>query len=89
MESHDVGTLAGTGSFRCEACGYVVILAAADHCLPARAAAGAFTRASLFAGARFQRKAGDAPTIEEREALPRRGARAPRGPGSVPGLGGR
>jgi pSer/pThr/pTyr-binding forkhead associated (FHA) protein len=64
------GTLAGTGSFRCEECGYVVNLAAADE-LPACPGCGGarFTRASLFAGTRFQRKAGDAPTIEEREAL--------------------
>ena len=64
------GTLAGTGSFRCEECGYVVNLAAADE-LPACPGCGGarFTRASLFAGSRFQRKAGDAPTIEEREAL--------------------
>ena len=64
------GTLAGTGSFRCEECGYVVNLAAADE-LPACPGCGGsrFTRASLFAGARFQRKAGDAPTVEERDAL--------------------
>jgi hypothetical protein len=64
------GTLAGTGSFRCEECGYVVNLAAADE-LPACPGCGGsrFTRASLFAGGRFQRKAGDAPTAEEREAL--------------------
>jgi pSer/pThr/pTyr-binding forkhead associated (FHA) protein/DNA-directed RNA polymerase subunit RPC12/RpoP len=64
------GTLAGTGSFRCEECGYVVNLAAADE-LPACPGCGGarFTRASLFAGSRFQRKAGDAPTIQEREAL--------------------
>src|SRR5688500_6960159 len=30
MESLTSGTLAGTGSFRCEECGYVVTLAAAD-----------------------------------------------------------
>src|SRR6478672_7676879 len=70
MESMMSGTLAGTGSFRCEECGYVVNLAAADE-LPACPGCGGarFTRASLFAGTRFQRKAGDAPTIEEREAL--------------------
>src|ERR1700709_1393233 len=64
------GPLAGTGSFRCEECGYVVNLAAADE-LPACPGCGGarFTRASLFAGSRFQRKAGDAPTIQEREAL--------------------
>ena len=30
MESLMSGTLAGTGSFRCEECGYVVTLAATD-----------------------------------------------------------
>jgi hypothetical protein len=70
MESMMSGTLAGTGSFRCEECGYVVNLAAADE-LPACPGCGGsrFTRASLFAGGRFQRKSGDAPTVEEREAL--------------------
>ena len=70
MESMMSGTLAGTGSFRCEECGYVVNLAAADE-LPACPGCGGsrFTRASLFAGARFQRKPGDAPTMEERDAL--------------------
>ena len=70
MESMMSGTLAGTGSFRCEECGYVVNLAAADE-LPACPGCGGsrFTRASLFAGGRFQRKTGDAPTVEEREAL--------------------
>ena len=33
MESLTSGTLAGTGSFRCEECGYVVTLAA-DDALP-------------------------------------------------------
>jgi len=48
----------------------VVNLAAADE-LPACPGCGGsrFTRASLFAGGRFQRKAGDAPTVQEREAL--------------------
>ena len=70
MESLMSGTLAGTGSFRCEDCGYVVTLAAADE-LPACPGCGGarFVRASLFAPARFQRTAGDAPTAEEREAL--------------------
>jgi pSer/pThr/pTyr-binding forkhead associated (FHA) protein len=70
MESMTSGTLAGTGSFRCEECGYVVNLAAADE-LPACPGCGGskFTRASLFAAGRFARKAGDAPTTEEREAL--------------------
>jgi pSer/pThr/pTyr-binding forkhead associated (FHA) protein len=71
MESMTSGTLAGTGSFRCEECGYVVNLAAADE-LPACPGCGGskFARASLFAGGgRFARKAGEAPTTEEREAL--------------------
>jgi pSer/pThr/pTyr-binding forkhead associated (FHA) protein len=70
MESMTSGTLAGTGSFRCEECGYVVNLAAADE-LPDCPGCGGdrFTRASLFAGGRFQRKAADAPTAEERAAL--------------------
>ena len=66
MESMMSGTLAGTGSFRCEECGYVVNLAAADE-LPACPGCGGsrFTRASLFAGGRVQRKSADAPTPEE------------------------
>jgi FHA domain-containing protein/zinc ribbon family protein len=64
------GTLAGTGSFRCEECGYVVNLAAADELPDCPGCGGArFTRASLFAAGRFQRKAGDAPSTEERDAL--------------------
>jgi hypothetical protein len=70
MESLTSGTLAGTGSFRCDECGYVVTLAAADT-LPACPGCGGdrFARASLFAGGRFQRRSGEAPTDEEREAL--------------------
>jgi pSer/pThr/pTyr-binding forkhead associated (FHA) protein len=63
MESLTSGTLAGTGSFRCEECGYVVTLSAADE-LPACPGCGgnAFARASLFAGGRFQRRADEAET---------------------------
>jgi pSer/pThr/pTyr-binding forkhead associated (FHA) protein len=70
MESLTSGTLAGTGSFRCEECGYVINLAAADE-LPACPGCGGsrFARASLFAAGRFQRKTADAPTLDEREAL--------------------
>jgi pSer/pThr/pTyr-binding forkhead associated (FHA) protein len=70
MESLTSGTLAGTGSFRCEQCGYVVTLAASDE-LPACPGCGgaSFVRASLFAGGRFQRRTSDAPTAEERDAL--------------------
>ncbi|HSD79035.1 MAG TPA: FHA domain-containing protein [Solirubrobacteraceae bacterium] len=69
MESLTSGTLAGTGSFRCEECGYVVTLAAADE-LPACPGCGGerFTRASLFTGKRFGAR-GAEPSDEERESL--------------------
>jgi pSer/pThr/pTyr-binding forkhead associated (FHA) protein/DNA-directed RNA polymerase subunit RPC12/RpoP len=69
MESLTSGTLAGTGSFRCEECGYVVTLAAADA-LPDCPGCGSarFTRASLFAGPRFVRGGGTERPAEEREA---------------------
>jgi hypothetical protein len=70
MESMTSGTLAGTGSFRCERCGYVVTLAASDE-LPRCAGCGgeSFTRASLFGGPRFSREVEPEQTGEEREAL--------------------
>ncbi len=60
MESLTSGTLAGTGSFRCEECGYVVTLAAADA-LPDCPGCGSksFARASLFSGPRFARAAAE------------------------------
>lgn len=69
MESLTSGTLAGTGSFRCEECGYVVTLAAADA-LPDCPGCGShsFARASLFSGPRFARGAAAEPSPEEREA---------------------
>src|SRR4051795_3308881 len=70
MESLTTGTLAGTGSFRCEECGYVVTLAAADSLPDCPGCGGSrFARASLFSGARFQRRPGDEPTPEERRDL--------------------
>jgi pSer/pThr/pTyr-binding forkhead associated (FHA) protein len=70
MESLTSGTLAGTGSFRCEQCGYVVTLAAADE-LPACPGChgDSFVRASLFASGRFTRRAGEAPSAGERAQL--------------------
>jgi hypothetical protein len=69
MESLTTGTLAGTGSFRCEECGYVVTLAATDELPACPGCSGAsFTRASLFAEGRFSRQAGDG-TPEERKAV--------------------
>jgi predicted nucleic acid-binding Zn-ribbon protein len=69
MEALKSGTLAGTGSFRCEECGYVVNRAAADA-LPACPGCGgeAFRRASLFGGARFERDAAATPLDEAERA---------------------
>src|SRR3712207_5540483 len=69
MESLTSGTLAGTGSFRCEECGYVVTLAA-DDTLPDCPGCGSmnFSRASLFGGTgRFPRHA-PAPLPEDERA---------------------
>jgi pSer/pThr/pTyr-binding forkhead associated (FHA) protein len=70
MESLTSGTLAGTGSFRCEQCGYVLTTDATQQ-LPACPGCGAdrFTRASLFASTRFTRRADQAPSAQERAAL--------------------
>src|SRR3954462_399011 len=49
MESLTSGTLAGTGSFRCEECGYVVTLAASDSLPDCPGCGGPSSpRASLF-----------------------------------------
>lgn len=57
MESLTSGTLAGTGTFRCEICGHVLEMTTADVLPACPGCDGAsFTRASLFAGTgRFQR----------------------------------
>jgi len=56
LDSLVSGTLAGTGSFRCQRCGHVVTLAAPDT-LPECPGCGAqsFERASLFGPTRFPR----------------------------------
>ena len=70
MESLTTGTLAGTGSFRCEECGYVVTLAATDSLPDCPGCGGSrFARASLFSSGRFQRRPGEEPTTQERAAL--------------------
>jgi hypothetical protein len=70
MESLTSGTLAGTGSFRCEQCGYVVTLAAADELPACPGCEGAsFVRASLFAAGRFQRTADEAGSAQARAEL--------------------
>jgi pSer/pThr/pTyr-binding forkhead associated (FHA) protein len=49
MESLTSGTMAGAGSFRCQQCGYVLTLAAADTLSACPGCGGDdFTRASLF-----------------------------------------
>src|SRR4051794_33420895 len=70
MESLTSGTLAGTGSFRCEECEYVVTLAAADE-LPVCPSCGSesFTRASLIGATRFTREAPPDPAPEEHAAM--------------------
>ena len=69
MESLTSGTMAGTGSFRCEECGYVITLAAADA-LPEcpSCASRNFARASLFSGPRFVRGQTPERSPDEREA---------------------
>ena len=64
MESLTSGTLAGTGTFRCEICGHVLEMATADVLPACPGCDGAsFTRASLFAGTgRFQRAEPETPT---------------------------
>ena len=65
METMTSGTLAGTGSFRCSDCDYVVTLNAHDP-LPSCPGCGGseFTRASLFADPHFE---GEPPHSSEAE----------------------
>ncbi len=57
MEALSSGTLAGTGSFRCERCGYVLTLTAEEMLPPCPSCASErFVRASLFPGSRFARR---------------------------------
>ncbi len=80
MESLTSGTMAGTGSFRCESCGHIVTLAATEK-LGVCPSCGEsdFARASLFAAGRFQRAQEDG--SDERTRLMRR-ARAATVPGA-------
>jgi hypothetical protein len=82
MESLTTGTLAGTGSFRCEQCGYVVTLAAADELPACPGCSGAsFVRASLFTAGRFERRTAVVPSADERSELIRAARAAVTGPG--------
>lgn len=71
MESLTSGTLAGTGTFRCEVCGHVVEMTTADVLPACPGCDGAsFTRASLFAGSgRFKRTEPDAQTTGDADAI--------------------
>ena len=64
MESLTSGTVAGTGTFRCEICGHLLEMTTADVLPVCPGCDGAsFTRTSLFAGVgRFQRVEPDAET---------------------------
>ncbi len=85
IESLTTGTLAGTGSFRCDTCGYVVTLTGEDA-LPDCPGCGGrqFQRASLFgtsAQGRFNRTPSTQPAPSDRdEWLEQARERAP-GPG--------
>jgi DNA-directed RNA polymerase subunit RPC12/RpoP len=55
MESLTSGTIAGSGSFRCQRCGYVLTLAACDTLGDCPGCGGRrFVRASLFSTGRFK-----------------------------------
>jgi len=71
VESLTTGTLAGTGSFRCEICGHVITMTSADVLPACPGCEGAsFTRASLFStAARFKRVAPDDRTAGSDAAL--------------------
>jgi pSer/pThr/pTyr-binding forkhead associated (FHA) protein len=69
MESLASGTLAGTGSFRCDVCGHIVTMASEDilpHCPGCEG--DSFTRTSLFGTARFRRPT-SSEAAAERDAL--------------------
>ncbi len=85
MDSLTTGTLAGTGSFRCETCGYVVTLTAEDA-LPECPGCGgdAYRRASLFGISPSGRFARDPPrrqTPDELTSLLHRARAAAGAPG--------
>ncbi len=68
MEQLISGTLAGTGSFRCEQCGHVVTLTAANALSDCPGCGGqAFVRASLFTAAPVEASSPDA--AAERDAV--------------------
>ena len=82
MESLTSGTIAGSGSFRCRRCGYVLTLTGSDTLSDCPGCGGrAFVRASLFSGGANLGHVGS-PTAEARRRIVARagvvGAGAPR-----------
>ncbi|MGH2840137.1 MAG: FHA domain-containing protein [Solirubrobacteraceae bacterium] len=70
MESLASGTLAGTGSFRCDVCGQVLTMTTEDVLPQCPSCHGAsFTRTSLFGTARFKRAVPTESDVVERDAL--------------------
>ncbi len=70
MESLASGTLAGTGSFRCDVCGYVLTMTTEDVLPQCPGCNGAsFTRTSLFGTARFKRTLATEVDADERDSL--------------------
>jgi len=70
MESLTSGTMAGTGSFRCQRCGYVLTLTSLDALRDCPGCGGRdFTRASLFNSAHSAAQAPtrQSPTHEQRQ----------------------
>jgi predicted nucleic acid-binding Zn-ribbon protein len=68
MDSLTSGTMAGSGSFRCRRCGYVLTLAASDRLSDCPGCGGrSFVRASLFSTGRFPREE----TVSRPDALER------------------
>ena len=69
MESLTSGTMAGSGSFRCQECGYVLTLASGDRLLDCPGCGGrSFARASLFSTGRFGRTTA-LPAVSDEQAM--------------------
>ena len=70
MESLTTGTLAGTGSFRCEGCGYVLTLPA-ESTLPRCPSCSAerFARVSLFSGGTVAHELDEGAPHEDQDAF--------------------
>ena len=70
MDSLSAGTLAGTGSFRCEGCGYVLTLSAETPLEPCPSCgAENFVRTSVFGSGRFARAPRDAAGTRDADAF--------------------